>query len=117
MSAEHELLVQRCTECGTWNVPALVRCPVDPAHHLTDTAMAGTGIVFSYTVTHVAMSQTASDHLPYVTTLVELTEGPRLVTHFDGGADDVSIGLPVVVSAVQEPSPHTPTGALMATPR
>jgi uncharacterized OB-fold protein len=117
MTTEHELVLQRCIDCGTWNVPALVRCPVDPAHQLADETAAGTGVVFSYTVTHVAMSPTATDQVPYVTTLIQLSEGPRLVTHFHGDADHVSIGMPVTVSGVSEPTTHMPAGALVATPR
>ncbi|HEY4331192.1 MAG TPA: OB-fold domain-containing protein [Ilumatobacteraceae bacterium] len=117
MSATGEVRLQRCSECGSWNVPARVRCPIDPAHHLVDTGIAGTGIVFSYTVTHVAMNPAAADQVPYVTTLVELSEGPRLVTHFAGDAGVVRIGMPVTVAALDSPSPHMPAGALLATPQ
>jgi uncharacterized protein len=115
-TGEEPLRLQRCPACGTWNVPPLVRCPVDPAHDLVDTPVQGTGTVFSHIVTHVAMRDSARPHVPYVTTLVELTEGPRLVTHFAGHADRVTIGLPVTVTPVAEPSPHLPDGALVATP-
>lgn len=110
------LRLQRCPACRTWNVPRLVRCPRDPGHELADAPVQGTGTVFSYTVTHVAMRESAVPYVPYVTTLVELTEGPRLVTHFAGDAGRVAIGLPVSVAPVTEHSPHRPGGALMATP-
>lgn len=114
--ADGRLRVQRCAGCGTWNVPALVRCPADPAHELLEHPVRGTGTVYSYTVTHVAMRESARPEVPYVTTLVELTEGPRLVTHFAGAAERVAVGLPVTVAPVAEQTPHRPAGALLATP-
>ena len=96
--------------------PFLVRCPVDPDHQMADTAIAGTGVVFSFTVTHLAMSPTAHDHVPYATTVIQLTEGQRLVTHFAGDTDDIRIGMPVIVTAVLSSTPHMPPGALLARP-
>lgn len=115
-SEAERIQLQRCTECETWNIPELVRCPNDPGHQLMTTTVSGVAAVFSYTVTHIAMRESARAHTPYVTTLVELAEGPRLPTHFAGQLDLVRIGLAVRVHRVTVPTPHMPEGALLAIP-
>jgi uncharacterized OB-fold protein len=54
--------------------------------------------VYSFTVTHQNQSPGFRDELPYVLALVELDEGPRLMTNVVGCAPDaVRIGMRVEV--------------------
>jgi uncharacterized OB-fold protein len=53
-------------------------------------------MVYSFTVTHQNQSPGFREELPYVLAIVELEEGPRLMTNVVGCAPDaVRIGMPV----------------------
>ena len=93
---EGRLVVQQCPACGQLWHPPLPRCP--NCHHaeLAWREVAGTGTVYTYTVvthpTHIALA----DRVPYVVAIVELTEGPRVVTGITGCEPrDVRAGMPV----------------------
>jgi uncharacterized protein len=95
---EGRLVVQECRSCGQVWHPPLPSCPHCHSADLGWRESAGTGTVYTYTVvmhpTHFAFA----DQIPYVIALVELAEGPRLVTGITGCApDEVRVGLPVRV--------------------
>ena len=92
------LVVQRCEACGQAWHPPLPRCPHCHSAGVGWWQVAGTGTVYTYTVvthpTHVALAGT----VPYVVAIVELDEGPRVVTGITGCAPaDVRVGMPVRV--------------------
>ena len=58
--------------------------------------MAGTGRLFSWTVTHRPTDPAFADHLPYVVAVVELDEGPRLVGNLVGlTVEELRLDLPL----------------------
>jgi uncharacterized OB-fold protein len=58
----------------------------------------GTGVVYSYVVTHQAIHPSLTGHTPFATVEVELTEGPRIVSNLlDVGPADIKIGMPVEI--------------------
>ena len=59
---------------------------------------SGRGTVYSFTVTHQNQSPGFREELPYVLAIVELEEGPRIMTNIVGcDPDMLRIGMPVVV--------------------
>jgi uncharacterized protein len=103
----HELLasgtlhLQRCEACARWQYPARECCALLPDHELAWSAVSGRGRVFSWTVTHQALHPAFVDDVPYVTALVELNEGPRVVGRLNGvGVASVVLGLPVRVEPI-----------------
>jgi uncharacterized protein len=95
---EGRLVVQQCADCGKIWHPPLPACPHCHGAALGWREVAGTGTIYTYTVvthpTHVAFA----DKVPYVVAIVELSEGPRLVTGIVGcDASEVRAGLPVQV--------------------
>jgi uncharacterized OB-fold protein len=95
---EGRLVVQRCGSCGRAWHPPLPRCPHCHAPGPGWQQVAGTGTVYTYTVvthpTHIALAS----QVPYVVAIVELTEGPRVVTGITGCEPrDVRAGMPVRV--------------------
>ena len=59
---------------------------------------SGTGTVYTYTVVRHATHAALAGHIPYVIAIVELTEGPRIVTGITGcDPRDVRAGMPVRV--------------------
>ena len=60
--------------------------------------VSGRGTVYSFTVTHQNQAPGFRESLPYVLAVVELAEGPRMMTNVVGCApDDVRIGMAVEV--------------------
>jgi uncharacterized OB-fold protein len=99
---EGRLVVQECGECGTLQHPPMPACPnCRCACHggvLRWREMSGEGTVYSCTVVRHATHAAFADQIPYVVALVELAEGPRLVTGITGcPPQDVRVGMPVRV--------------------
>ncbi|MGW7254517.1 bifunctional MaoC family dehydratase N-terminal/OB-fold nucleic acid binding domain-containing protein [Streptomyces sp. NPDC054834] len=103
--AEHRLLIQRCTGCGTLRHPWLPGCNACGCLDWDTVEAGGEGTVYSYVVMHHPPfpAFTESDHAtgaagPYAVGLVELAEGVRIVSNVVGVPyDKVRIGLPVRV--------------------
>jgi uncharacterized OB-fold protein len=96
--ARHELYFQRCRDCGTQRLYPRALCPACLSSSTEWVRASGRGSVYSFTVTHQNQSPGFRDELPYVLALVELDEGPRLMTNVVGCAPDaVRIGMRVEV--------------------
>jgi uncharacterized OB-fold protein len=97
---EGRLVVQECLECHQLRHPPLPACPDCDSSRDGSTLgwreMSGTGTVYSYTVVRHPTHFAFADTVPYVIALVELTEGPRLVTGITGcQPEEVRVGMPV----------------------
>jgi uncharacterized protein len=89
------LLIERCDDCARWVHPAAGECR-ECGGTLVAQPVSGRGTVFTYTVNYHPYNPDIPT--PYVIALVELAEGPRLVTGITGCApEDVRVGLPVRV--------------------
>ena len=96
-----ELCIQQCTSCERLQHPPRVLCPGCGSAERGWAPMSGRGTVYSFVVTHQAIHPSFEGHLPYVTALVELDEGPRLMTNLlDIAMDEVEIGMPVELELV-----------------
>ncbi len=94
-----QLLVQRCTQCGHLRYPASVACPqcLSPASEWQ--ALSGKGSVFSFVVFHRAYHPAWEKKVPYNVALIELEEGPILLSNVIGIANDrLAIGQRVAVA-------------------
>ena len=89
---EGRLLVQRCTACGHHQLYPRVHC-LECRSPVTYVESAGKGTIYSRTIIRQNMSRSFRHLLPYVVALVDLDEGPRLMTNIvNVPADDVHIG-------------------------
>jgi uncharacterized protein len=96
--ARHELVIQSCTDCGLFWFPPGNRCQHCWSADGAWTPLSGRGRLFSFTVYHRAYAAELADQLPYVVGVVELDEGPRLITNVVGcPPGDVRVGMPVEV--------------------
>ncbi len=96
--ATGELRLQRCDGCGTWRHPPRVMCGRCASESWRWTPTSGRGVVYTWTVTHQALVPSFADDVPYAVVVVELEEGPRLVTAVRGIRHDaLRLGLPVEV--------------------
>ena len=99
--AAGELRLQRCDGCGAWRHPPRVMCGRCGSESWGWTPTSGRGVVYTWTVTHQALVPPFADDVPYAVVVVELDEGPRLVTAVRGIANDaLRLGLPVEVRVV-----------------
>jgi len=95
---EHRLVVQRCTVCGRTRHPPGPICPGCRSTAAEWDELAGSGVVYTYTVVRQAFLPALADRLPYVVAAVELdgAGGARMVSNVvDVDPGDVSIGLRV----------------------
>jgi uncharacterized protein len=79
-----ELRLQRCDDCGHVRYPIATICPRCLSGQVTWTAMSGNGVVQSYVVFERAYHDSWKDQVPYVVALIELDEGPVLVSNVIG---------------------------------
>lgn len=94
----HELWLQRCASCGTYRFPAGFMCPDCSSLDLAWQRVSGRGKIYTYTVVHRAPHPALAGEAPYVVALIELDEGPCLMTNIVGcPSDDVRIDMPVEV--------------------
>ena len=96
--ARHELYFQRCRDCGTKRFYPRAVCPVCLSSATEWVRASGRGTVYSFTVTYQNQAAGFREELPYVLAVVELAEGPRLMTNVVGCAPEaVRIGMAVEV--------------------
>jgi uncharacterized protein len=93
---EGRLVVQECRSCGRLAHPPLPACPGCHATEPGWREVSGAGTVYTYTVVRHPTHFAFADQIPYVLALVELAEGPRLITGITGcPPDEVRVGMPV----------------------
>jgi len=80
----HELLIQRCTSCGTLRHPPLPACANCGSLEWDTVEASGRGTLYSYVIVHYP--QVAAFEYPLPIGLVELEEGTRVVANL-GGAE------------------------------
>ena len=96
-TVEGRLLVQRCTACGHVQLYARPHCLVCRSPVEWHEA-GGRGEIYSYTVIRQNPSRSFRHLLPFVVALVDLDEGPRLMTNVVGcDPSEVHIGAAVQV--------------------
>ena len=94
--AEGVLRFQRCAACGRIRWPASFLCPGCHGSRATWEPSRGTGTVYSFVVYHVAFHPGFKEELPYVVALVDIEEGPRMLSNIRGcPPEEVHIGMRV----------------------
>ncbi len=82
----HVLEVSACADCGHLFLPPGPRCPRCWSTQLQPRAVSGEGSVFSFAVYRRTYHPAVP--APYVVALVELAEGPRLISNVVGCAPE-----------------------------
>ena len=94
---EGHLALQRCSECGSYRWTPQVLCINCHSEAYEWTPVSGRGRVYSYSIVHRA--PTSEFESPYVVAVVELDEGPLMLTNIVGcSLDAVRVGMPVEVA-------------------
>jgi len=93
---EGRLLLQHCLACGHVQYYQQGICRVCGSDRLEHRAASGRGVVYSYSVVHRAPGPAFKADTPYAVLLVELGEGPRMVSSLvDSDPAAVTIGMAV----------------------
>jgi uncharacterized OB-fold protein len=94
-----ELLVQRCSHCGRLRYPAAVVCPGCLSRDCAWDAVSGRGKVFSFVVFHRAYHPAWEGRVPYNVALIELDEGPIMLSNVVGIDNaKLAVGVPVQIA-------------------
>ncbi len=86
--------------------PPRANCPSCGAPSLSWSRVSGRATVYSYTVAHRPPHPAFAAQLPLVVAIVELEEGPRLVTNIVG-CDPADVEVGMAVEATFEPIDET----------
>jgi uncharacterized OB-fold protein len=96
---EGRLLIKRCRSCGRAHHYPRPFCPYCWSHEVAWEDARGTGSVYTFSIVHKNDLPPFNERVPYVAAVVELDEGPRMMTNVvDCDIDDVAVEMPVEVA-------------------
>ena len=98
-ASKHQLVMQRCDNCGHLPFPPRAHCPSCGSADLLWSPVSGKGTVYSYTVAHRPPHPVFADLCPLAIAIVALEEGPTMMTNIincDPG--DLQVGMAVQVA-------------------
>lgn len=78
-TAQEKLLMQRCLKCEYLNWFPRARCRRCGGTDLRWDLMSGNGLIYSFSI--IYQESSFPFPVPYVLALVDLVEGPRMMTH------------------------------------
>lgn len=88
------LMFQRC-HCGHAWLPARRECPRCLGDKVDWVPAVGRGRLVSWVVYHIAYNDAFKERLPYNVAVVELDEGPRLITNMIDAHEALACDAPV----------------------
>ena len=86
------LRLQKCGKCGAHQYPAETFCYECGGQDMSWVAVAGEGSLYSFTVVHQLYHKAFKPFLPYTVAIVQLDEGPRMLSAMLGLKRPVRIG-------------------------
>lgn len=94
----HELVIQRCKDCGAYTHPPAPTCTNCASTNREWAKMSGRGEIFTYVTTVQAVFAAIQGRVPWTVVDVQLEEGPHIISNMmDCAPEDIKIGLPVEV--------------------
>lgn len=96
------LLIKRCADCGKAHHYPRELCPHCHSERVSWEDASGRATVYTYTIARRPAGPAFKADCPYVLALVELAEGPRMMTRLvDIAPEAVRIGMSVQLSFAQ----------------
>jgi uncharacterized OB-fold protein len=95
----HELRIQRCSDCGAYRFQPRPYCPECRSRSFEWPPVSGRGTVYTYTISYPPVLPAFEARAPFNAIVVQLDEGPFMVSNLVGWPSEVEIpiGLPVEV--------------------
>jgi uncharacterized OB-fold protein len=95
---ERRLMVQRCNDCSDYRFPPEIYCLACGSENGEWVQASGRATLYSWTVGHPPMLPYFMERAPWPVAVVQLEEGPRMVTNIvDAPPDDYEIGMALTV--------------------
>ncbi|MEZ5169406.1 MAG: Zn-ribbon domain-containing OB-fold protein [Acidimicrobiia bacterium] len=96
---DHRLLIQRCASCGGHQFYPRPFCKVCWSTDTEWVQASGSATLYSFSVVHQNDLPPFPERVPYVAAVVDLAEGPRMISNVTGcDRDDLAIGMDLEVS-------------------
>ena len=105
------LLIAECGACGKVHHYPRPFCPHCWGENVHPLQASGTGTLYTYSTVYVNDLAPFNGRLPYVVAIVELDEGPRLMTTIEGiEPERLRVGMPVTAlfRPVDDENPDSP---------
>ena len=91
--------LQQCTACNEFRHPPRWYCPACHSDQYEFVPVSGRGTIYSMAINHFTVDRAWIDELPYITAVVQLEEGPRVVGDLRGvKPGEVALGAEVQVT-------------------
>ena len=95
---EGRFLLKKCADCGEYHFYPRPFCPKCWSENVEWVEASGRATVYTYSVIPTNDLPPFNERVPYVAAVVELEEGPRVMTNIEGTPhEDLRIGMPVTV--------------------
>ncbi|MBX5485110.1 MULTISPECIES: Zn-ribbon domain-containing OB-fold protein [Mycolicibacterium] len=111
-AARHgQLLIAQCRACTKVHHYPRPFCPACWSDDVHPVPASGTGTLYTYSTVYVNDLAPFRDQLPYTAAIVELAEGPKVMTLIEGAAtEQLLIGMAVtaVFRPVDDDDPESP---------
>jgi uncharacterized OB-fold protein len=102
-AARHgRLLIAKCAACGKVHHYPRPFCPHCWSEDVHPVQASGVGTLYTYSTVYVNDLAPFRERLPYIAAIVELAEGPRLMTTIEG-AEPEELRVDMLVTAVFRP--------------
>ena len=102
-AAEGRLLIKRCAACGKPHFYPRSFCPHCWSTDVEWEDASGRATLYTYSIVRRNDLPPWGDRVPYVAAVVDLEEGPRMITNvIDCDEADLEIGMPLTVTFRQE---------------
>lgn len=88
-----KLCFQRCQSCGAAQLPPRENCTSCLSDDLTWDQASGAAKLISWVIYHRAFHPAFADQVPYNVAVIELAEGPRLISNVAAQEQDLRIDM------------------------
>lgn len=88
---EGVLRLQRCSSCSAYRFPPSILCPNCSSMDHSWEEVSGRGSIFSFVTYRRLYHKAFASLLPYVVAVIELEEGPRMLSRLAGVRDPDSL--------------------------
>jgi uncharacterized OB-fold protein len=83
-AAQHKLVLKRCISCGHIDHPPYLFCTNCLSEEHEWFEASGKGMLYAFAVNTYGVPLPFAEDVPYVTALVDLAEGPRMISNIIG---------------------------------
>jgi uncharacterized OB-fold protein len=94
-AAKGKFMLRYCTDCQRYLSPAAELCDSCFSTDLEWRESSGKGTVYSFVLNHQVIHPGFKDIVPYSVLVVEMAEGPRVTSTYDGPNEEIEVDLPV----------------------